>query len=337
MEEEQRLPAGFRFFPTDEELVTYYLARKAMDATFTSAAIRDVDLYTSDPWHLPCDSSAASTGGGGGGECYFFCRRSSKYPSGARVRRATAGGYWKSTGKDKGVYAAGGGGGLVGTKKTLVFYEGRAPRGEKTSWVMHEYSRAPSTNFIRGAQARTHNLLDIIYSEWVICRVFKKQPPIEHWLEMEQEVETTTTTTTTTVQEHTPNRRRLPPAEAAAAAPPPSGQPWQHTSRRSGDGRAAIDGGNREEEEDEHGLAREESSSPVVISSPSRCTSSPSSRLLNHEHLGASSSDDLPELMEFGDIYGGIAAGGPTDQQASSSNSNSICNFLDEPYYCWNF
>uniref|UniRef100_A0A0E0ELV8 NAC domain-containing protein n=1 Tax=Oryza meridionalis TaxID=40149 RepID=A0A0E0ELV8_9ORYZ len=309
MEEEQRLPAGFRFFPTDEELVTYYLARKAMDATFTSAAIRDVDLYSSDPWHLPfkCtgESSAASTGGGGdgggGGECYFFCRRSSKYPSGARVRRATAGGYWKSTGKDKGVYAAvggvGGGGGLVGTKKTLVFYGWRAPRGEKTSW-----------------------------SEWVICRVFMKKPPIDHWLEMEQEVETTTT-----VQEHTPNRRHLLPAPTPP--PPPSCPPWQHTSRRSGDGRAAIDGGNREE--DEHGLAREESS-PVVISSLSRCTS-PSSLLLNHEHLGASSSDDLPELMEFGDIYGGITAGGPTDQQASSSNSNSICNLLDEPYYCWNF
>lgn len=48
------LPAGFRFFPTDEELITYYLAPKAMDDSFTSPAIRDVDLYKSEPWDLPC-------------------------------------------------------------------------------------------------------------------------------------------------------------------------------------------------------------------------------------------------------------------------------------------
>lgn len=57
MEGEQQtgcMPPGFRFFPTDEELITYYLARKAMDASFTSTAIRDVDLYKSEPWDLPC-------------------------------------------------------------------------------------------------------------------------------------------------------------------------------------------------------------------------------------------------------------------------------------------
>ncbi|KAF0915836.1 hypothetical protein E2562_039145 [Oryza meyeriana var. granulata] len=46
------LPPGFRFCPTDGELVAHYLARKAADAGFTSAAIRDVDLYSAEPWDL---------------------------------------------------------------------------------------------------------------------------------------------------------------------------------------------------------------------------------------------------------------------------------------------
>jgi hypothetical protein len=95
-------------------------------------------------------------------EGYFFCRRGSKYPSGVRARRATRLGYWKSTGKDKAVHGRGrdvdGGGRLVGTRKTLVFYRGRAPRGEKTGWVMHEYAMGDksSSALLRGAQVRLH-------------------------------------------------------------------------------------------------------------------------------------------------------------------------------------
>ncbi|KAK4435653.1 protein CUP-SHAPED COTYLEDON 2 [Sesamum alatum] len=50
---EETLPPGFRFHPTDEELITYYLINKIADANFTGRAIGDVDLNKCEPWDLP--------------------------------------------------------------------------------------------------------------------------------------------------------------------------------------------------------------------------------------------------------------------------------------------
>lgn len=52
-----RLPPGFRFHPTDEELVDQYLKRKALGLTLPSFIIPEIDLSEHDPWDLPGDFS----------------------------------------------------------------------------------------------------------------------------------------------------------------------------------------------------------------------------------------------------------------------------------------
>ncbi|PHT93326.1 NAC domain-containing protein [Capsicum annuum] len=153
--EEIDLPPGFRFHPSDEELITYYLVNKISDSTnFTARAIGDVDLNKSEPWDLPGKAKMGEK------EWYFFSLKDRKYPTGVRTNRATNSGYWKTTGKDKEIFSNSE---LVGMKKTLVFYRGRAPRGEKTNWVMHEYRIHSKSSY------RTHK-----QDEWVVCRVFQK-------------------------------------------------------------------------------------------------------------------------------------------------------------------
>ncbi|TXG49418.1 hypothetical protein EZV62_025293 [Acer yangbiense] len=126
------LAPGFRFHPTDEELVSYYLKRKVINKPFHFNAIGEVDIYKNEPWDLAAYSRLKTRDQ----EWYFFSALDKKYGNGARMNRATGRGYWKATGKDREIRRNAH---LVGMKKTLVFHNGRAPDGQRTNWVMHEY------------------------------------------------------------------------------------------------------------------------------------------------------------------------------------------------------
>ncbi|KAJ4981917.1 hypothetical protein NE237_032754 [Protea cynaroides] len=157
---EAKLPPGFRFHPRDEELICDYLMKKVVGnngrgSSCESPMLIEVDLNKCEPWELPEVACV------GGREWYFFNQRDRKYATGLRTNRATVAGYWKATGKDRQIIRKGT---LVGMRKTLVFYQGRAPKGKKTDWVMHEFrlegpTEPPRTTF---------------QEDWVLCRVFFK-------------------------------------------------------------------------------------------------------------------------------------------------------------------
>ncbi|KAL7127823.1 hypothetical protein ABFS83_14G276800 [Erythranthe nasuta] len=131
--EGNNFPPGFRFHPTDEELVLYYLKKKICRQRHLLNVIGETDVYKWDPEELPGISKLKT----GDRQWFFFSPRDRKYPNGARSNRATRHGYWKATGKDRVISCNSR---AVGLKKTLVFYRGRAPSGERTDWVMHEYT-----------------------------------------------------------------------------------------------------------------------------------------------------------------------------------------------------
>ncbi|KAL2939086.1 Protein BEARSKIN2 [Bienertia sinuspersici] len=127
------VPPGFRFHPTDEELLHYYLKKKISFQKFDMEVIREVDLNKMEPWELQERCRIGSTPQN---EWYFFSHKDRKYPTGSRTNRATNAGFWKATGRDKCIRNTFK---KIGMRKTLVFYRGRAPHGQKTDWIMHEY------------------------------------------------------------------------------------------------------------------------------------------------------------------------------------------------------
>uniref|UniRef100_A0A453AN87 NAC domain-containing protein n=1 Tax=Aegilops tauschii subsp. strangulata TaxID=200361 RepID=A0A453AN87_AEGTS len=163
------LPPGFRFHPTDEELILHYLRNRAAATPCPVPIIADVDIYKFDPWDLPSQAVYGDC------EWYFFSPRDRKYPNGIRPNRAAGSGYWKATGTDKPIHDAATGQG-VGVKKALVFYKGRPPKGTKTAWIMHEYRLAadPLAAAVNTYKPIKFRNVSMRLDDWVLCRIYKK-------------------------------------------------------------------------------------------------------------------------------------------------------------------
>ncbi|PHT42166.1 NAC domain-containing protein 2 [Capsicum baccatum] len=155
-------PPGFRFYPTDAELVTHYLKRKLANLPLHLNKMYELNIYKYNPEIIAAQVTPTTREK----VWYIFTPRDRKYKNGYRPNRSAGNGYWKATGADKEVLDRKKN--IIGMKKTLVFYIGKAPKGEKTDWIMHEF-RVPNVPTIaeRGAN-------DMTLDDWVLCKIYKR-------------------------------------------------------------------------------------------------------------------------------------------------------------------
>ncbi|CAN1295834.1 NAC domain-containing protein 10 [Linum perenne] len=126
-----KLPIGYRFRPTDEELIVHYLKRKVFGLPLPASVIPDLDLFNTHP------NLGLTTGGAANSmeKSYFFCK-------GIDPATANDHGYWKHTGKPRHILSSSSSKSqLVGMRRSLVFRthgEKKQVKGQ-TKWVMHEF------------------------------------------------------------------------------------------------------------------------------------------------------------------------------------------------------
>ncbi|KAH7852351.1 hypothetical protein Vadar_023791 [Vaccinium darrowii] len=156
-----RIPIGFRFHPTDEELLVHYLKPKVHSVPLPAAVIPELDVFHSNPWDLPGDSKEKR---------YFFSKRNRNANECNRI--STGSGYWKGIGKEKYIVASGSDQRAIGVRKTMVFYQAkrRRPRGFSTHWIMHEFQLMGSVT-----TPNTYQKLITEMEDWVVCCIYQKK------------------------------------------------------------------------------------------------------------------------------------------------------------------
>ncbi|KAF8034087.1 hypothetical protein BT93_C0386 [Corymbia citriodora subsp. variegata] len=163
-------PTGFRFYPTEEELISFYLHNQLEGSLQDrlSRIIPVLDIYSTAPWNLPelsgelCREDKE--------QWFFFAPMQEREARGGRPSRSTAVGYWKATGSPCHVYSSDDK--VIGIKKSMVFYEGKAPTGTKTKWKLNEYRAAETISSPNSNSASSSMPKFRLRHEFALCRVY---------------------------------------------------------------------------------------------------------------------------------------------------------------------
>ncbi|KAK3035930.1 hypothetical protein RJ639_031353 [Escallonia herrerae] len=129
------LPYGFRFSPSDSQLIEHYLLNKIMGRELPSDYITyNAHLYEHHPAaQAAIDISARACRLEDKNAAYFFTH--------SKPSLIQKNGYWKASAED--VQIENNENQIVGFKRTLVFYQGKVAEGERTHWTVLEYRVNP--------------------------------------------------------------------------------------------------------------------------------------------------------------------------------------------------
>ncbi|KAL3630868.1 hypothetical protein CASFOL_023852 [Castilleja foliolosa] len=155
------IPIGFRFRPTDTELVLHYLKRKLFSLPLPATVIPDLDVFQLNPWDLPGDLNEKR---------YFFTQKKMNLRNKCSGNWSTDCGYWKATKKEKQILLGPANDVVIGLKKSHVFYKREKARGLKTQWVMQEFCLLGSATIPYSTQR-----IMMQVGDWVVCRVYQRK------------------------------------------------------------------------------------------------------------------------------------------------------------------
>ncbi|KAB2053476.1 hypothetical protein ES319_A12G190800v1 [Gossypium barbadense] len=124
-----KLPVGFRFLPTDVELVTHYLINKVIYNPFSSFIFQEInatELYTNSPKNFR--------------EWFFFIYMDMNIDNMHNKAIEKGGdelGFWQSIGDRKCVKDTNGN--ILATKITFIYFSGSPSHRKKTHWRIDEF------------------------------------------------------------------------------------------------------------------------------------------------------------------------------------------------------
>ncbi|XP_007019807.2 PREDICTED: NAC transcription factor 29 [Theobroma cacao] len=134
------VPPGYRFAPTDDQLILHYLSNKVKGQPLLSEAVTDCEIYgdqDKEPWNI-FDVTSPRT-------FYVFTKLKIK-GKGKRIERTAGRGTWKGQRTDP---VKDSDGNHIGLKKLFVFeVKGDGANNVNGHWLMHEYSLLTQSDYV---------------------------------------------------------------------------------------------------------------------------------------------------------------------------------------------